>query len=126
MLLPASMIFGREISDLSAPQLTEGTKVGILRASATGQLLIASMQIGFARDLLFLLSVGMAKWSVNVGLQALSPEKHRRSILVSGAMITLWLVSSFLATAFQCGNRGPWDHNANARCIDQVRKYRSV
>ncbi|CAJ2507260.1 Uu.00g084460.m01.CDS01 [Anthostomella pinea] len=55
-VLPASTMFGREITTLSAIELSSGIK------------------IGYARDLLFIVCLGFSKLSVYANLLALSPS----------------------------------------------------
>lgn len=69
---------------------------------------------------MFILALGLAKWSVNACVLALTPSStHRRIGFVLGAVITLWTVTSFLATAFQCGSQGPWNRTGS-ECFNQV------
>jgi len=82
-------------------------------------MLIMIPQLGYSRDLLLLLSLGLAKMSVTLGILALTPDKmDRRICQVLGIVIALWTVTSFFAMAFQCGNRGPWE--GSSECLDQV------
>lgn len=101
LIVPDSSAFGRDIAELSEEQLSDASK------------------IGYARDILFLFSIGFSKLSTCEGLHALSPDRvHRRwaRLILSSAVI--WMISSVFGTAFQCGARGPWDSD-DARCISQ-------
>ncbi|KAI0475479.1 hypothetical protein GGR56DRAFT_646137 [Xylariaceae sp. FL0804] len=101
MLVPASTIFGKSSALISAGELRNGLK------------------IGYARDLLFLLSLGLSKLAVSESLGALSPDKkHRYWTLTLRIGIILWTATSFLTTAFQCGTQGPWNTPASG-CINK-------
>ncbi|KAK3944392.1 hypothetical protein QBC46DRAFT_216068, partial [Diplogelasinospora grovesii] len=72
----------------------------------------------YARDLLFLLSLGFAKLSVCAGVLALSADaRHRRITHALAAFMILWTISALFTSALQCGTRGPWNSEA-AECID--------
>lgn len=82
------------------------------------------LQVGYARDLLFLLALVFAKLSVCASLFYLSPDAlHRRTTAILGGVVGLWGVSSLFAIAFQCGTQGPW---ASTSCINQVGPYSPI
>ncbi|CAJ2502235.1 Uu.00g096290.m01.CDS01 [Anthostomella pinea] len=92
LLVPESRIFGKDIEDLSVHDLSVGFK------------------LEYAKELLFLLSVGFAKLSVCSSLLALSPDRNHRNITHAlGLFIGLWIVTSLLTTAFRCETMDPWD-----------------
>ncbi|KAI1120709.1 hypothetical protein F5Y10DRAFT_289351 [Nemania abortiva] len=101
VLVPQGNVIGKEIM---------GIPVGELEAAEKAT---------YARNLLFILCLGCSKLSVSASLLTLSPKRtHRRMMHGLQLFIVLWIISSFLGVAFQCGTRGPWDKDI-ARCSDQ-------
>lgn len=100
VLLPEGEIWGKTRNDISNEQLTAGLKVQ------------------FAGELLYILTLALAKLSVCAGLTALSPDTgHRRLTLAFVVSVLLWALVAFIGTAFQCGGHGPWE--GDAKCLDR-------
>ncbi|KAH8882452.1 hypothetical protein GQ53DRAFT_812119 [Thozetella sp. PMI_491] len=100
IVVPQGAIFGKQLSDISAPELRAG------------------LEAGFAGDLLYFLSLGLAKLSICACYLALSADhSFRRTTQALGLFIILWTLVSFLGSAFRCGLNGPWDESTH--CADQ-------
>ncbi|KAH7304255.1 hypothetical protein B0I35DRAFT_445395 [Stachybotrys elegans] len=100
MIIPQSDIFGRDMSDITDEKLRTG------------------YQVGYARDMLFVLCICFSKLSVCESLLSLTPDQvHRRVITTLDCLIAAVGISTTLATAFQCGSSSPWD--AEAVCFNQ-------
>ncbi|KAI0517030.1 hypothetical protein F5B22DRAFT_144125 [Xylaria bambusicola] len=107
-IIPPGAIYGRDIGSISPTQLQSGIKDG------------------YARDILFLLSLGFAKLSVTSGLMILSPRRPTQLVIKTTTLtIAVWTVSSVLIAALQCGAQGPWASKAK-QCIDIVAFWESV
>ncbi|KAK5625193.1 hypothetical protein RRF57_000909 [Xylaria bambusicola] len=107
-IIPPGAIYGRDINSISQAQLQSGIKDG------------------YARDILFLLSLGFAKLSVTSGLMILSPKRSiQLAIKTTTLVIALWTLSSVLVAALQCGAQGPWASEAK-KCIDKVAFWESI
>lgn len=90
----------------------------ILSAVSIG--LTSSVKTEYARDILFILSLSMAKLSSCQNIFLLSPNgKHRLLARLIAWIIGSWMVVCILATAFQCGIKGPWTQDGS-QCLDQV------
>ncbi|KAK6828335.1 hypothetical protein PG990_009947 [Apiospora arundinis] len=97
MIIPESRVFGRDSSQISDHDLESG-----LRA-------------GYARDMLFVLCIGVSKLSASISMFTLSPDRtHRAMSIVLITLIALFAISGLLAIAFQCGLRRPWKVDAAA------------
>lgn len=82
--------------------------------------LIYSVKAEYARDILFILSLSMAKLSSCQNIFLLSPNgMHILFSRIIAWIIGLWMVVCILATAFQCGIQGPWTQGGS-HCLDQV------
>ncbi|KAI3342534.1 hypothetical protein F4824DRAFT_495483 [Ustulina deusta] len=94
--------------------------------SATDDDLQVGMKIQYAGDLLFILALGFGKLSVGASLFAFSPNRTHRRINSALIVITiLWMMSSELGTAFQCGSRRPWEQGKET-CINLHAFFRYV
>ncbi|KAI0416381.1 hypothetical protein F5X98DRAFT_344261 [Xylaria grammica] len=101
LIVPGSAAFGKDIATLSKEQLDDADK------------------IGYTRDILFLLSLGLSKLSACEGVRALSPDRiHHLLTSIIALSVVIWMITSVFGTAFQCGASGPWDRD-HARCINQ-------
>ncbi|KAI6083297.1 hypothetical protein F4821DRAFT_245095 [Hypoxylon rubiginosum] len=101
MVIPASNILGNDINQITTDELVGGLKAQ------------------YARDILFILSLSMAKLSSCRNIFILSPNDiHRLFARIIAWIIGLWMVVCIFATAFQCGIKGPWMQEDN-HCIDQ-------
>ncbi|GAW20381.1 hypothetical protein ANO14919_098870 [Xylariales sp. No.14919] len=102
LIVPGSAAFGKDIATLSKEQLDDADK------------------IGYTRDILFLLSLGLSKLSACEGVRALSPDRiHHLLTSIIALSVVIWMITSVFGTAFQCGASGPWDRD-HARCINQA------
>ncbi|KAI1823339.1 hypothetical protein F4861DRAFT_335501 [Xylaria intraflava] len=100
LLVPGSNIFGTNIQNASADELRVG------------------MKIEYAGELLFIVSLGCAKLSVCTGLYTFSIDQTHRVVNATLIVATiLWMLSSFLGIAFQCGSHTPWDTDG-ATCVN--------
>ncbi|KAI1173214.1 hypothetical protein F4777DRAFT_462878 [Nemania sp. FL0916] len=100
--VPENGVFGKSMSDSSPEELVVGGKVD------------------YARDLFYIGALAFSKLSVCANILSLSPNRsHKFTVLGLGCFIITWLVSSWLATAFQCGTRGPWQSNGSGVCINK-------
>jgi hypothetical protein len=64
---------------------------------------------GYASQLLYIMTIALAKASTITLLIAISPQKHhRRPMFGVAALIAAWAIASFLATAFQCSLPRPY------------------
>ncbi|KAJ2990487.1 hypothetical protein NUW58_g2925 [Xylaria curta] len=102
LIVPNSTAFGRDMAELSEEQLSDSAK------------------IGYARDILFVLSIGFSKLSTCESVHALSPDKaHHRWAYLLALSVIIWMITAIFGTAFQCGARGPWSSD-RAACINLV------
>ncbi|KAI1078492.1 hypothetical protein F5B20DRAFT_547215 [Whalleya microplaca] len=100
VLVPQNAIYGKDIGGISGDELRAGLKAA------------------YARDLLFVLCVGLSKLSVYLNLLTLSPSRiHRHMTHALGLFVLVWTITSFLGVAFQCRTHGPWD-NDGIQCSD--------
>ncbi|KAI5861115.1 hypothetical protein GGS23DRAFT_598643 [Durotheca rogersii] len=100
-LVPAGTIFGKDSGDISGAELTAGLKVQ------------------YVGELLFILTLGLAKLSVCAGFTALSLDtEHRRLTSIFASVSIAWTVVAFVGTAFQCGASGPWE-GGDLQCLDK-------
>jgi hypothetical protein len=70
--------------------------------------------------MLSILVLGLAKLSLIFVLSALTPVKRMLwTFRIVAIFIAIWVVSSVLATSFQCKLPEPWKPDSG-RCIDQA------
>ncbi|KAK3686191.1 hypothetical protein B0T22DRAFT_443276 [Podospora appendiculata] len=105
VVLPQGKVLGKDLADVSADELRIG------------------LQAEYAGDLLFLVSLGLAKLSICACLLTLSPDLvHRRLILGLGLVIAVWTLASFLGSALRCCTHPPWNvveaGDVEARCLN--------
>lgn len=73
----------------------------------------------YASDLLFIATLVLSKFAVLTLLWSLTPDvTHHRFMLVAGAIIATWGLSSFLVAAFQCSVPETWAI-LSAHCINR-------
>ncbi|KAG6365653.1 hypothetical protein INS49_007264 [Diaporthe citri] len=105
VVIPASNVLGKDISEINRSDLVGGLKAE------------------YARDILFVLSLAMAKLSACQNIFILSPNDTPRLLARIIAWITgSWMVVCVLATAFQCGTQGPWTQE-DSHCLNQHALY---
>jgi hypothetical protein len=74
----------------------------------------------YSSDLLYVVSLSLAKVSVFQFLEKLCVEKRHKSICRwSTLLVVAWTVPVFFTLAFKCGISSPWDMD-NAHCIKVV------
>ncbi|KAK3331675.1 hypothetical protein B0T19DRAFT_397512 [Cercophora scortea] len=115
-ILPQSTIFGRSLNLISRDELAAGLKAM------------------YAGDILFILSLGLAKLSVCACYLNLVPANdtfHRQWSYLTAGVVVLWTMSFSLAAAFRCGIRPWWDYaaydeTAGIMCMDQTAFLQSI
>ena len=77
-------------------------------------------QAGYAADILYIIALAISKASVLVLLWQITPVGvHRRMALVSGSLIGMWTLASFVAAIFQCSVPDTWTI-LSPHCFDRV------
>ncbi|KAI1311112.1 hypothetical protein F5Y03DRAFT_343504 [Xylaria venustula] len=78
------------------------------------------LQAEYASFVFQLSSLALIKWSISISIQHLSPSaKHQRLDWVLRLAVGLWVLTSVLASLFQCGFPAPWDYIHGSHCINR-------
>ncbi|KAI1327326.1 hypothetical protein F5Y16DRAFT_399501 [Xylariaceae sp. FL0255] len=101
--IPQNDVFGKPMSGLSNEKLS------------------AALKVEYARELFCVGALVFSKLSVCANMLSLTPDRsYQLTAVWLGYFLGVWLLSSWLVTAFQCGTRGPWNLDGSNKCINQL------
>ncbi|ESZ91436.1 hypothetical protein SBOR_8159 [Sclerotinia borealis F-4128] len=112
----------------------QSAAVAIQCANGFGQLTVTTndgqqqtmLKAEYASNMLFITSLYFANVSVALFLIELTPiTVKKRASQFLGIVISLWAISSIVASAFQCHLPNVWD-NLNGKCFDRKAFWNSV
>lgn len=85
--------------------------------------MVIHFQYLYASELLYILSLSLAKISVLQFIDKLNVNKlHKKTCFLATIAIIAWAVAAFFTLAFQCRIPIPWDRNSG-HCINAVSSW---
>jgi hypothetical protein len=112
--------FGKLQSEMSAANFITVEKVATPFPLSTRSTNIGGRQDLYSSDLLYILSISLAKISVFQFLNKLCvAEIHKIICRWSSLLVAVWTIPVLFTLAFKCGASSPWDLN-NGHCIKIV------